>query len=764
MKTIINIAKTELQKLFYSPVAWLILIIFFFQAALVFTKSYEGMVQAMAYGLKWPGMTNTIYTSQLGSLFGSIPTYLYLYIPLLTMNLMSREISSGSIKLLYSSPVTNTQIILGKYLSIVLFGGIMVLTTGAFAVYGIVTINHVDILLILCAMLGTFLLICAYGAIGLFMSSITSYTVVAAMGTLGIFSLLAYVRTIGQDIEIVRDITYWFAITGRVNTFISGMLTTEDIFYFLLVIALFLGLTIIKLQSGRQKTSTVIKWGKYFAMIFMVMLLGFISSRPTLKKYADLSATKTNTLTKSSQDVISKLSGGLMITTYVNMYDNNSFRFPPIVIKSDMERYEQYVRFKPEIKLKYKYYFQHIPGSFLEGQFPKLSTQKRLDTLKKINKWKFDILPYSEISKEVDLKSEGFRVVTLLERENGKRAFLRLFDDNSVLPSEAETTAAFKRLTTNIPLVGFVKGHGERESSNNTDRGFSMIAQDKTFRFSLLNQGFDFMDVNLSKPVTSKVNILVIAELNKTMSDGEEANLNDFISRGGNLVILGGAGHQEFMNPIVSKLGVQFLPGRLVKPTEKVSQDLLTLNPTKEAEQFSFHLREMSRQKAPLTMPATSALAFTEDKGYKVTTLFKSDAKGGWNEVETTNFSTETAHMNVAAGELEKAYPTVLALSRRIGNKEQKIVIAGNADFIANGELSTNRKNVGSGNFFFINAIFYWLSDEMVPIDMRRKPLPDDSLNVGESAWDIAAIIFKWVLPILLIIVAIVIWVRRKGR
>ena len=54
-------------------------------------------------------------------MFTAMQQYLYLYIPLLTMGLMSRELNSGSIKLLYSSPVTNTQIILGKYLSMMIY-------------------------------------------------------------------------------------------------------------------------------------------------------------------------------------------------------------------------------------------------------------------------------------------------------------------------------------------------------------------------------------------------------------------------------------------------------------------------------------------------------------------------------------------------------------------------------------------------------------------------------------------------------------------
>ena len=66
-------------------------------------------------------LTMSIF-SGLRGLFESIQRNLYFYVPLLTMGLMSREFGSGSIKLLYSSPITNTQIVLGKFLAMMVYG------------------------------------------------------------------------------------------------------------------------------------------------------------------------------------------------------------------------------------------------------------------------------------------------------------------------------------------------------------------------------------------------------------------------------------------------------------------------------------------------------------------------------------------------------------------------------------------------------------------------------------------------------------------
>ena len=114
MKIIYRIALAELQSLFYSPVAWLILIVFSVQCTFAFTNVLNSMVVQEAMGYQSSMLTSQVYAGMQG-FFKVLQNYIYLYIPLLTMGLMSGELSSGSIKLLYSSPVRNSQIILGKY-------------------------------------------------------------------------------------------------------------------------------------------------------------------------------------------------------------------------------------------------------------------------------------------------------------------------------------------------------------------------------------------------------------------------------------------------------------------------------------------------------------------------------------------------------------------------------------------------------------------------------------------------------------------------
>lgn len=763
MKTIRKIAKTELQVLFYSPVAWLILVIFAFQAGLVYT----GLFDKFVYRVNLGGTLGTVTANTFGGrtgLFTVVQNYLYLYIPLLTMGIMSRELSSGSIKLLYSSPVTNIQIVFGKYAALVIYALGITAVLGVFVMHSVTVIEHVEYKLILTGLLGLFLIVCAYAAIGLFMSSITSYAVVAAMGTLAVLALLNMARGIWQDIEFVRDITYWLSISGRSNTFIRGMITSEDVLYFVMVIVMFLSFTIIKLQATRQKTSFIAAFSRYAAVTLLVVLVGYVSSMPKLKFYADVTYSKVNTLTPASQKVLNKLDGPLTIHTYVNFLDPNYHYGVPGQYKSNLELFENYTRFKPEIKFQTHYYYHRADYEYLNRKYPRLNDDQRIDTLIKLNNWKFPIPPYSAIKNEVDLKDEGFRFVRVLERPGGKRTFLRVFNDIYTQPFESEISAAFKRIVMDkLPTVGFVTGHGERSSSSLQDRGYRMMAQEKTFRGALINQGFDFQDVSLDSEVSDSVNILVIAEPRQAYTASQQANLNKYIASGRNLILAGEPASRDYINPLAAGVGISFLPGVLVRPTENYQADLMLMSPTPEAKAFSFHLGQMAAAERVLTMPGVAALAFDPSGGFTAKTLFTSDSSDSWNEQQTTNFIDDSVRFDPLM-EAKKPYPAVMALSREINGKTQKVLVTGDADWISNGELGIRRNKVSAGNFPLISAVFFWLTDEEVPIDMRRKPPIDRKISTTKSSWGFTGPVLKWGFPIGLCLSGLLTWMRRRRR
>lgn len=766
MKTIFKIAKAELSTLFYSPIAWLILIIFAFQAGLTFCDLIADQLRYQALGYSPYNLTARLLLDG-GGVFGDMQRNLYLYIPLLTMGLMSREYSSGSIKLLYSSPVTNFQIIFGKYLSMVCYTLILVGILLLFLLFSACIVKSFDFPFAFTGLLGIFLLVCAYAAIGLFMSSMTSYQVVAAVGTLTLLALLNFIGGVGQDIDFVRDITYWLSISGRSTTLLEGMICSEDILYFIVVIVLFISLAVLKLKFARSSVSMVKKTGSYVVVICAALFVGYLSSRPMLKVYHDSTDSKRNTLTVNSQEVMKKLDGGLTITTYVNLLDANYSRGLPEQRNYDIRKFAHYLRFKPETKMKYVYYYDKTYNPSLYSRYPGLTDKEialKLCDILDLNPDMF--LSPEEIRKQIDLSVEGNRYVRLVERENGQKAFLRLFDDNQRDPSETEITAVLKRMVMKAPKVAFLQGHGERDIYRGGDRDYAAFAKNPTFRYSLLNQGFDVETLTLSEhaDVPADFDIIVIADVREPLSADEVAKLNRYIDRGGNLIVAGEPRRQAIMNPIVEKLGVRFMPGTVVQPSEGFAADLIVGNITEAAGKLASEYNYMHRRNYKVVMPGAVGLEYTEDKGFRVTPMVVTNATGAWEELQTTDFIDQVPEINPETGEKEQQLPLMVYLTRQVGDKEQRILVLGDADCISNGELMTDRNAIRASNFSLITESFRSLSYGEFPVDTSRIRPIDDEMYLGQGSLIWIKILFMGIIPAALLFISLMTWMKRRRK
>ena len=766
-KMIFNIAKTELQMLFYSPVAWFILVAFGIQAGMSFAGQLQNTVYSQEMGYIPYGCTQRLFSVYWGGVFVTMQKYLYYYIPLLTMSLVSKDLSSGAIRLLYSSPITNFQIIVGKFFSMMIYALVMIGVLFLLVLCSWGFVKDFDLPLVLTGLLGLYLLICAYAAIGIFMSSLTSYQIVAAIGTLAVLMILNMVGGWWQEYDFVRDVTYWLAISGRCGKFVSGLICSEDLLYFIIVICLFLALTIIRLNAVRQNIRFSITVGKNLGVIFLCCFLGYLSSLPLMRVYYDVTETKHNTLTPNNQEIVAKLDGGVTITTYINVLEPGGAWFAAYnFLKPDMERFDQYLRFKPDMKLKYVYYYDETPNPDLDRRFPDKTLREKMCEICKVYGLDSNrFMSPKEIRAKIDLSGEKNTFVRQIARDNGEKAWLRIYNDMQRFPTEREISAAFKRMVMKLPIVGMVEGHGERSFTGGKDRDYSLFASEKTFRNALMNQGFDVESVSLSGQIPENINIIVISDMREWLTPEEEVNLQQYIDRGGNLFILGEPKRREIMNPLFAKFGFEMTEGVLVKQDSSLQADVILSYPTKEAvDSISYEFERMYTRKFVLSTPSVAGLEQVADKGYKVIPMFKTDTTGVWNELETTDFIDDAVRLNPSIGEIEKHFSTVVALSKNIGDKVQKIILTGDADCISNGEFGRRIPGKQASNYTLIAGGFYWLSNGEVPIDIRRPDLPDDKVYVNKTGYEVIKWLFVAIVPMLLAFGGIFIWIRRKGR
>lgn len=769
MRKILKIAKLELSILFYSPVAWLVLAIFVIQCALSFLDNLQNINTALSLGYQTRPITNSLFGGSAG-LFSSIQGNLYLYLPILTMGLMSREINSGSIKLLLSSPVKLREIILGKYLAIIGYGLTLILVLALYGLIGLVTIPNADAGCIFGGLLGLYLLICTYAAIGLFMSCLTTYQVVAAISTLAVFAILRFVGSLGQDIDFVRDLTYFLSISGRTDKMISGLITTKDVCYYLIIIATFLSLAILRLKTERELKPWRVKAGRYMLLICSALLLGYLTSRPTLIGYWDVTKAKSLTITRNSQEIARQIKGELKVTSYANMLAPYIWNLLPQSRNTDRDRLERYKRFIPGMKVSYTYYYEKpVDSNYADYRHnPNIRDFSNTDKIADQMATNMDVdrglfKPRTSIDEKDELKSEGYLNVRKLEY-NGKSTFIRFFmgdGESDPYPGEAEMMAAIKRLLAKTPRVIFLTGNNERNTVNKDDRGYQMISMLKIRRAALINQGFDVdtLDLNAAN-IPADVDVVVLADPTIPFDAAAQQKLQTYVNRGGNLLITGDPERITVLNPLLQLLGLQLKKGILVKPGGSFSPDFIHGHVADAAASLDSNLQKLNRYERGVAMQGAAAIDYINKGMFTVVPLLMSP-KAGWNKAETLDPTVANLTYHPAAGDEQGEFPVAVALTRNVNHKQQRIVVSGDADFMSNGELSRGKRGA---NEYYMQGLFRWLGHGTFPVDVSRPDPLDMKLDVKREQITVLMYLCKGVIPALIAIMgAILLFKRRRN-
>lgn len=244
-----TIARKELRSLFLSPLAWVILGVVQLLLAYLFLLQLDQYLLlqprlAMMEGA--PGVTDVI----VAPLLGNAAVILLLVIPLITMRLISEERRNGTLDLLTSAPITPTQIVLGKYLGVLVFFVAMLGLT-ALMPLSLLAGGWLDFGKLAGGFLGIGLLVAAFAAAGLFMSSLTQQPTVAAVASFGLLLLLWIIDWAARGQAAPDGVLTYLSLMGHYESLIRGMFRSTDVIYYLLFIAVFLAFTVRKLESER---------------------------------------------------------------------------------------------------------------------------------------------------------------------------------------------------------------------------------------------------------------------------------------------------------------------------------------------------------------------------------------------------------------------------------------------------------------------------------------------------------------------------------
>ncbi|MCT4614664.1 MAG: ABC transporter permease [Marinifilaceae bacterium] len=726
MRVIFRIVKTELIALFGQPISWLILAVFSMQASFSFIYIYEELMRYVALDMPLGNITQNIFS---GNFFPSIQNTVYLYLPLLTMGLMGKEYTSGSIKLLFSSPIKSRSIILAKYLSLVIFSLIMISSIGVLLIFSIITIDNFDYGVLFIGLLGIFLLMCTYSAIGLLISTLIKYPIGAGLCTYALFTALNFIGDLGADIPIVRDITYWLSLSDKASDFILGIISSSDLIYFITISGLMLFLANLRLHVergvyGRKKT--IILSVLAFGFVFCI---GYFVSQAYAKAYYDGTATKVNTLTKESQDILAKLDDDVKITTYVNILDQFSVRYAaPKEMLKDVERYEKYLRFKPDIKTEYVYYYGNTGSLQLNSTDLKLKARQ---VAKALDIDFDDLKSEEELGRSVDLSREGGVLTRLLETENGKSAFLHTYFDIQVLPSEREITSAFNVLTGDALKV-YIMASKTRDIWGSSNRSISKLIANANNRSSLINNSCEIIEWKGEKNLND-ADLLILADVSETISDKAYQAIKSYVERGRNLMLLSDERSFRNMNRIAALVEMNFKESDFTSNLSKDGTYVKAL-PTDICKQFVYY-PQIDMNNSIVTISPASIIEFTGNHFFKNNLLSVND-----NRIVAT------------------------AVTRDRETNQQRVFVSSDADFLSFAELESKRNNVISINERISKVVLRWLLEDKIPLEIKRPKSKDRTIHFEYENLSLLTIIFIITLPILMLIIGLLIWLKRKKR
>jgi ABC-2 type transport system permease protein len=256
MRNIIAIYRRELGAYFVSPIAYAVTGIFLLVSGFFFYNILGIFMQRSMMpeqfggqaGMDVPGMV-------IRNFFDIVSTIILFMLPMLTMGIYAEDRKRGTMELLMTSPITELQIVTGKYLAaLTLFVAMLAPTLIYHLTMGAYSEPALPWKIVFCGYLGIFLLGAALVAIGNFISSLTESQIIAGVATFAAF-LLLWVLNIGlrESTTTFGEIIGYLSLLNHFDDFAKGVIDTASVIFYASLVALALFLTQRSLDSMRWR-------------------------------------------------------------------------------------------------------------------------------------------------------------------------------------------------------------------------------------------------------------------------------------------------------------------------------------------------------------------------------------------------------------------------------------------------------------------------------------------------------------------------------
>ena len=339
-----------------------------------------------------------------------------------------------------------------------------------------------------------------------------------------------------------------------------------------------------------------------------------------------------------------------------------------------------------------------------------------------------------------------------VERYN--QVVVKYGDNSEIISSLSEQTVSNALLRLSRPggrKVVFLKGHGERNITDNDNTGYAKIVAE------LSSKGFSVQASSLLlSPLPTDTAVLVLAAPDRELLEGEVDHIKTYVEDGGNLLWMMDPGEPHNTDRISDTLGISFLPGVIVDNNPKLRKTLGIQHPAMVPALLDNLTHPITRDIPYNTLfPISRGVEQTNDS-FEATDIARSLPES-WSEASA--LGTEIVY-EPDNGDIAGPISIVLALERAIERGEnkasQRIIVAGDSDFLAN-------RYIGDGaNLSLGLNIFNWLTGDDDLIAVEAKNAPDTKLQLEDSELLLIEAVYRYLLPTVLILSGVFIWLRRR--
>lgn len=465
--------------------------------------------------------------ADLNVFFTYSPYFLAVLIPILSMDLFSFEVSNGTLKWLFSKPISNSQLLFSKFFAVLTLSVLSIFPTLLYVVslhFLTDPIGNIDVPVFVGSYFGLFLQVLTFSSIGVWASLQYKNSILACLTSLILnalfilgFSLLQILIPANSALQTVLE---YLAFSTHIEYLSRGVLDTRSVLYFLSITFVFLmlsGFNLEKLKNGPTKS---LRLSGISILLFLIALQVFANP---YHHRIDFTEEKRYTLSPITQETLNNLPASLEIEVLFESSEHASFRNFFQSIEYILQDFKSYA--SQPIHVKFSSPFQSDESKsttewvefFHErGMSPvQLNTHEKGEVKQKL------ILPYAILK-----MGDETKVVDLMpDRQafNHQESILK----NTETLEYTLTSSLRKMFRPHIPIIAFTEGHGELNSLEVHDAIYSLAPHYQVGFIDLKKVNQEGLDL---------IDLLIMAKPQEDFSDAEKFKIDYFIRKGGNMV------------------------------------------------------------------------------------------------------------------------------------------------------------------------------------------------------------------------------------